>query len=118
MQLPCRSRAYLPAPAFANNSPRHDGTGRAFSNSPNETWNLLDGSHRVGRSLEKRSHSLTFLGSVGRKPSVICVLPEEKIRHVDLVLFILVAVRQQISTLQRLRTESEDVIDDQDSLLD
>lgn len=45
-----------------------------------------------------------------------CVLFHRLTRNEDLVLVFLVAVRQDVRTLERLREEAEDVVDDQDSL--
>jgi hypothetical protein len=48
---------------------------------------------------------------------MLCILPKEEVRDVDLVLILFVTVGEQVSTLQGLRAESEDVVNDENRLL-
>lgn len=47
---------------------------------------------------------------------MVCILAKQKVRNEDLVLLLVVAVGEQITALQGLRAEAEDVVDDQDGL--
>jgi len=68
-----------------------DRTGRKFSETPDKRWDLLNGRRRASWTGEKRTHGLTLLGSVRGKGCMVCVLLEQQIGHVDLVLLIFVA---------------------------
>lgn len=48
---------------------------------------------------------------------MLCILAKEEVRHVDLVLLPFVTVGKQVSTLQRLGTETEDIVYDKNGLL-
>lgn len=48
---------------------------------------------------------------------MLCILAKEEVRHIDLVLLHFVTVGKQVSTLQRLGTETEDIVYDKNGLL-
>ena len=61
--------------------------------------------------------NLTLFLGVGREPRMLCILAKEEVRHIDLVLLHFVTVGKQVSTLQRLGTETEDIVYDKNGLL-
>lgn len=77
---------------------------------------LFDGFGGCGTGLKKVSQFLAFVVGVRRVPGNVCWVALKPVGHEDLVLLVLVRGGEDIGTLESLREEAEDVVDDQNAL--
>lgn len=75
---------------------------------------FLGGFRWCCRPLKECSKLLALLLGVGRVPRVVGRLAVEEVRHKDLVLVLLVRVRQDVGPLQCVVMEAKYIVDDED----
>lgn len=106
VESPC---SYLSAPAEANDSPLLNAV--LLAEFVDNLRNARQCLRRRSLRLEELTHLLLLLLGVWRHPGYVGWVALEEIRHENLVL-LAVGVSQNISALQCLIKESEDVVDD------
>lgn len=107
---------YLAAPAEAENGPRV----KALHLADDFIDDLGHARYRLGRrgrSSEELAKLLLLLVVVGRVPRNVGGVALEPIGHEDLVFAVVVGRGEDVGALERLREESENVVDDQDGML-
>ena len=103
----------LSAPAEADNGPLLDALALAkLINNLGNAWQCL---RRCSGCLEEFAEFLLLLLVIRRVPGDVCWAALKKVRHENLVLLLLVCVGENVGTLECLREEAKDVIDDQDT---
>lgn len=106
-------QAHLPTPAHPQTAPLLD-TCRLLLNLLQQLWHFLHSIWRACWAGEEVSHPLLLLVRVRWEVAVRQRLAEEEVGHEDLVLVAGVGVCKNVSTLDGLRREAEDIVDDED----
>ena len=105
----------LSSPAHPQTTPLLDCPPSLPFNLLHDLRDLLRRLRRGCRALKESSQLLALLLGIRWVPRVVGRLAVEEIRNKDLILVVLVVrVGQDVSALQRLRAEAEDVVYDQD----
>lgn len=103
----------LSAPAEANDGPLLDALALAeLINNLGNAWQCLRG---CCSRLEEFAKLLLLLLVVRRVPGDVRWAALKEVRHENLVLLLLVCIGENVGTLESLREEAKDVIDNQNS---